>query len=762
MSAGSEAQRGAPGRVRLTRLLVCVAVPLLAFAAGCAGDGSGGAGRASATPSLAPTAAPTVAPTAIPTANPTATFIPSPLPTALPSFTSTIVPTAAPTVQGGPLAMRRLTAAQYKATIADVLGADIVVAGRLEPDNRRSGLLAVGASFVSVTGAGFEQYEAIARHVAEQGLDAAHRAALVACTPQAVEQADDACAEQFIRAIGGRLLRRPLADADVAPRVTIARAAANSLGDFYAGLETALSTLLLSPEFLFRVEAAEPDPTTAGRQRLTDASMAARLSYFLWNSTPDAELLAAAERGELVDDAGLASQVERLLASPRLIDATRAFFADLYGFDEIEDGLVRKDPTLFPAFSQALINDAREQTLRVIAHHLLDEDGDYRELFTTRESFMTRALGIVYQVPVRSPVGWEPFEFPAGGARAGLLTHVSLLALRSHPGRSSPTLRGKFVREVLLCTDVPPPPGDIDFSMFGEMGGENRRTARERLQQHVADQVCAGCHSLMDPIGLALEQLDGIGAYRETENGAAIDPSGELNGVPFRDAAELGEVLSRDPGLGPCFVESLYKYAVGRDVAAGERAWLADVQVRLDASGYRLRDLLRTIVMSEAFRTTSGARRADTPTAAPTHGVTAPPTATPTAGDAGPTRTAPPTSNPTATPRAVTFQQLQDDIFTPRCATQFCHSQQARSGGLVLQAGAAFAGLVGAPPTNNAARAGGLLRVDPFAPENSFLLLKLSQPSSGTYGSRMPLTGTPLSEAEIGLIRDWILAGANP
>ena len=171
------------------------------------------------------------------------------------------------------------------------------------------------------------------------------------------------------------------------------------------------------------------------------------------------------------------------------------------------------------------------------------------------------------------------------------------------------------MREVLLCTDVPPPPGDIDFSMFAEEGGANRRTARERLTVHVTNDVCGGCHSLMDPIGLGLEQMDGIGVYRETENGAVIDPSGELNGVPFADAVELGEVLSRDPGLGPCFVESLYRYAVGRDIEPGEWAWLREVEARLDGSGYRWRDLLRTIAMSDAFRTTSGSRVAEEPTA---------------------------------------------------------------------------------------------------------------------------------------------------
>ena len=194
----------------------------------------------------------------------------------------------------------------------------------------------------------------------------------------------------------------------------------------------------------------------------------------------------------------------------------RAFFADIYGFDAIEQGLVRKDPALFPAFSQPLIQDAREQTLRVIADHLLDDDGDYRELFTTRRSFMTRTLGLVYRVPVRSRRRLGAVRlFPADSQRAGLLTHVSLLALHSHPGRSSPTLRGKFVREVLLCQDVPPPPGNIDFSMFADDAAQNRSTARERLEAHVASPACAGCHDLMDPLGLALEKMDGIGVERD-------------------------------------------------------------------------------------------------------------------------------------------------------------------------------------------------------------------------------------------------------
>ena len=189
-----------------------------------------------------------------------------------------------------------------------------------------------------------------------------------------------------------------------------------------------------------------------------------------------------------------------------------------------------------------------------------------------------------------------------------MLTHVSLLALHSHPGRSSPTLRGKFVREVILCQDVPPPPGNIDFSMFADDAAQNRSTARGRLEAHVASPACAGCHDLMDPLGLALEKMDGIGIERDTENGQPIDPSGQLDGEPYDDASGLGTTLAKHPRLSPCLVDSLFKYAVGRDPVAGERELLTYLQERFAASGYRLRALLRRIVLSAAFRTTSGPR----------------------------------------------------------------------------------------------------------------------------------------------------------
>ena len=514
-------------------------------------------------------------------------------------------------VDAGPIALRRLTAEQFERSIHDVLGDHIIVPSRIDPDDRREGLLAVGSSFAGVTPSGLEKYEAAAAAVAEQALGAEHRAAVVPCQPASETSGDVDCAAAFVERIGRLLFRRSLTGEESAARIAIANDAADTLGDFYGGLELALTSLLISPDFLFRVEVAEPDPEDSSRMRLTSVSMAARLSYLLWNTTPDDELLSAAENGDLVNRVLLGEQVERMLASPKLETGIRALFADLYDFKQFDDGLVRKDAALFPAYTQTLVEEAKEQTLRTIVAHLI-AGKDYRDLFTTSESFLTRRLGVVYRVPVPTPDGWEPYAFDADTGREGLLSHISFNALYSHAGRSSATLRGKFVREVLLCQDVPTPPANIDFSIVEDTAGV-LLTARDRLEAHVSNDACAGCHALTDPIGLALEQFDAIGMYREKENGAFIDPSGELDGAPYEDAAGMGRALRDHPSLGPCLVRSLYRFAVGRDVVAGEDELLTFLDERFEQTEHRFTELLREVVLSDGFRTTSGPREAEEP-----------------------------------------------------------------------------------------------------------------------------------------------------
>ena len=223
---------------------------------------------------------------------------------------------------------------------------------------------------------------------------------------------------------------------------------------------TAKSPILrLSPDFIFIVDQREADPDRPGFDRLDNFSLASRLSFFLWNAPPDEALLAAAESGDLYDDETLLRETNRMLASSRLESGMRAFFDDMLGFDEFNS--LAKDPSVYPMVTGSTLRDAREQTLRTIVDHLIVGDSDYRDLFTTRKTFMSTALGVVYGIPTGN--GWTSYVFPDESPRLGILTQVSFLAANSHAVRSSPTLRGQALRERFLCQLVPDPPPNVDF-----------------------------------------------------------------------------------------------------------------------------------------------------------------------------------------------------------------------------------------------------------------------------------------------------------
>jgi hypothetical protein len=505
-----------------------------------------------------------------------------------------------PISSGGPLAVRRLTQEQYRQTIAELFGSDIKVGGRFEPDIRPdSGLIADGTSQVAVTPSGFEQYDALARGVADQVVDKSHSDALIGCAPASEAAPDDACARQFLSRTGRLLFRRPLTASELDTEVAVAHDGAARLNSFHAGLGQALAGMLDDPDFLFRVESAATKPDGTGARQLDSYSKAARLSFLIWNATPDDALLRAAERGDLETSKGRARQVERLLASPRLEGGVRAFFADMLGFEGFDE--LQKEQNLYPKFSFQAASDAKEQTLRTIVDLLVTNQGDYRDLFTTRKTFLTRSLGPIYDVPVKEGPGWQSYEFPEGDPRTGILTQLSFVALHSHAGRSSPTLRGKAVRELLLCQHVPAPPSNVDFALVDNTDDPRFRTARDRLTAHRANPTCAGCHAIMDPIGLALENFDTAGEFRRAENGAPIDSSGQLNNREFQDAASLGRVLHDDPAATACLVRRVYEYGVGRAPEKGETVWLNDINKHFAQDGYRIPDLLRRIALSDAF-----------------------------------------------------------------------------------------------------------------------------------------------------------------
>lgn len=493
------------------------------------------------------------------------------------------------------VAARRLTESQYRHTITDVFGADVRVEGRFEPERRESGLLAIGSGQLSVTPAGFEQYFRLAEGIATQAVAPERRAGLADCKPAAVGR-DDACARQIVMRVGEPLFRRPLTEAEIAPRVRTAGLGAERTGDFYTGVALALKSLLVAPEFLFRMERAEHDPAADGQYRLDGYTKAARLSYLLWDTAPDAELRRAAAAGELHTARGLQKQLTRLAASPRVRAGGRAFFTDMLQLEHF-DGLT-KDSKTYPKFSQALADSAREQTLRTTVDLLFVQKRDYRELFTSNSTFINRHLAAVYRVPFNSTGDWAAFTFPKDAERSGIVTEVTFLSLFAHPAASSPTRRGVKLHEIFMCEPTPDPPADVDFSKVQAL--ENG-TVRTRLLAHMENEGCAACHRVSDPVGLALEHFDGLGQRRTLENGLPIDVSADLNGAKFAGAQGLGLYLRQQHKIPACLVRNVYGYGVGRALDERDEDYLADQTAAFAKDGYRVPQMMARVAASPEF-----------------------------------------------------------------------------------------------------------------------------------------------------------------
>lgn len=495
--------------------------------------------------------------------------------------------------------MRRLTSAQYQHIIHDIFGDHVEIAGRFDPLVRTDGLFAIGARQAPVTPKGFEEYYNVGRSVAKQVVNTENRLVLIPCEPEDALEADEACSRQFFVEVGKLLYRRPLTTKELDTAVVAASEVASELGDFYSGIEFGLTGLLVNPSFLFIIDETEPDPSTEDGIRLSAYAKASRLSFLLWDTGPDEMLLASADSGDLHTEKGLEQEVDRMMNSVYLERGVRAFFEDFLDLEKFEN--LEKDTIIYPAFSINAAESAKEQLLRTLIDHLVVKESAYPAIFTSRATFIDEHLGRIYKVPVSRPDGgWEPYEFPEDDIRAGILTQMAFLSLYSHPGKSSPTLRGKAVRELLLCQKVPDPPAEVDFSVFNDPSLPNF-TARDRLTAHSTVPSCAGCHKITDPIGLGFEQFDSIGQIRFAEQGVPIDPSGDLDGTTYVNASGLGQAMYDHPGVPACLINQVYSYAAGRAPERNEREFIRYLEAKFAQSGYNLKTLLSDIATSEAL-----------------------------------------------------------------------------------------------------------------------------------------------------------------
>lgn len=488
--------------------------------------------------------------------------------------------------------LRRLTPAQYRNSVRELLGIELDVSA-LTAIPPLSGLQAIGAATVAFAEVDLEAFERLANDAAATVFnDESSRLRVVGC-----DASSAACAEGFVRSFGRRAFRRPL-DAGEATRYEQLRQTATTMtGSAWLGLRVVTSALLQSPNFLYREELGTPGAGGEPVRTLTDYQLASRIAFFLTNSAPDAALLDAVEAGALATPKSTRSQAEQLLAN-----ATEAVSHDLLQDYLRLDGLdsLVKLPDLFPAATPELAQAMKQETLLSLRQRLFDTSSDFRTVFTSTTTFVNGELAELYDVPAPRGDALVQIELPASGPRAGLLTQASFLALHAHPGRTSPTRRGKFIRENFLCQAVPAPPPNVDTSLPDT---SDARTLREKLTEHRENPACAGCHTLMDPIGLPLEHFDALGEFRQTENGAEIDASGELDGATFQDARGLGVALSEHPAVTSCFTRTLLRYARGALETASEGERIAALEAAFASAGYRVPALMLEIASDPEFRT---------------------------------------------------------------------------------------------------------------------------------------------------------------
>ena len=427
----------------------------------------------------------------------------------------------------------------------------------------------------------------------------ASRQKVFTCRPT-VEAEERRCAREIVTRIAGEAYRRIPAPAEIDRLMPFYEKGA-AKGGFESGVRAALEAILASPHFIFRLE-REPDAVRPGAPyRVTDADLASRLSFFLWGTPPDKELLAAAARGDLSKPAMLEQQARRMMADARSEALGTRFAAQWLRLQDIDK--VRPDPNFYPNFDENLAAAMRRET-ELFFYGLVREDRSVLELLNADYTFVNERLARHYGFPGVSGNHFRRVTYP-DETRRGVLGQGSMLVQTSMANRTSPVLRGKWVMEVLLGTPPPPPPPDVpDLEATADAKEGRMLTTRERLEIHRANPTCNACHRFMDPIGLALDNFDVTAKWRVRENGSPVDTLGDFyDGTPVATPAALTAALMKRPvPLVRTFTENLMAYALGRRVEYFDQPAIRAIARAAEADGYRMSSFILGVVKSDAFR----------------------------------------------------------------------------------------------------------------------------------------------------------------
>lgn len=490
---------------------------------------------------------------------------------------------------------RRLTHSQYNNTIRDLLGDPSRPALRFPPEDFVDGFKNQSRN-QGMPPLLVEAYSTAAERLAANAFRAADANGLIPCKPAGVNDAK--CRDNFIRQFGLRAFRRPLSDTEVSRYA----AAFTGRKTFHEGARVVVEAMLQSPKFLF-VDSGAGDYAIAGR-----------MSYFLWDTMPDEALFAAAKRGDLRTAEGRERVARRMLEDSRAAQARDEFFGQWLRFDRVLHS--SKERRRYPEFSPELAAAMVEET-RLLLQHLVNSNGNFLDFLTADYGFLHSDLATLYGLP--APSGqFAMVRFPADARRAGLLGQASFLASTAGPAETSPTARGIFIREQLLCQHVPPPPPNVNTTL-PDADEEKPLTRRQRLAAHVENAACASCHQLMDPIGFGLEHFDALGKWREKEVLLAgkkqlslpLETTGEiagLTGAKFEDARQLGKILAESRVCQECIVRQVFRYANGRPETDADEAAIQKLAAEFKGSGFKFRELLVGVAKGNEFADNSARR----------------------------------------------------------------------------------------------------------------------------------------------------------
>lgn len=493
-------------------------------------------------------------------------------------------------IVAAPVPLRRLTNEEYNNSVRDLLGDTSRPADAFPPDEAIGGF--ENNTVSPITQALVERYMEAA-----EGLAARAAERLDKLAPCPAGQQPEACARAFIDAFGRRAFRRPLDDGERAELFAIYAEKAKR-SDHARALQLVIAAILESPKFLYRLEPADGGTKT---RPLSGYEIATRLAYFIWASTPDEVLLDAAAANKLQAPEDVERAARRLLQDPRAVDGIRSFHRQWLELRVLDTA--SKTPVLYPAFTPELRAAMVEETLRFAAHAVLQGGDGVATLLTSKKSFVNAPLAKIYGVPAPPGDGFVLVDLPPR-ERAGVLTHASVMSVLAGAEDTSPILRGKFVREKLLCEAIAPPPPDVDTR---PPRFDPKLTKRERFAAHRNNKGCAYCHETMDPPGFAFEHYDAVGAWRAVDGAFPIDAAGTLVGTddadgPFDGAVALAARLAASKQVRRCIATQWFRAAMGRVERAEDKASLEAVYQAFVRAGFDVRELIVAVAKSDSFR----------------------------------------------------------------------------------------------------------------------------------------------------------------